>query len=170
MAENPFVDGITNLAIPNSPYGVDLSSCEIPGYLYGIKSKIKDNVYLTEMNVGKDVKLNGMEINKKRGEKFEVHLSLSGSNIKGNAYLEEMSIDGSLLLNNVAIRKDLSLNNIDIRGAFITNEKTKIGGTFDIKNAKIAEYDGPEKLKFATIGATKSTEIPDSMKKALGLK
>ena len=105
MAKNPFVDGITNLAIPDSLNGVCFADHRVKRSLFGIEAAVLGNAdlsgmtvlrnaYLTGMKVSRNANLRGMNVSKdlylgmKASEIF-----LNGMDISRNAYLDGMNVD-----------------------------------------------------------------------------
>lgn len=160
MARNPFVDGITNLAIPDSPYGVDLRGHEISGSLYGIESEVaylnlsdilvKKRVFMRDMNIKGEVALNRAV--------FYDRTELTNTKIR-----KFLDISGMYA-------KELVLDEIEIGTVLIADKDTQIDDTLHIKDATIDGYNGPAELKTGGLEVNEHTKIPDNLKKALGLK
>ncbi len=119
MAENPFVDGITNLAIPDSPHGVDISGHEIPGRLYGIKSVIEGNADLLRIKVGSGCDLRGMCV--------YGHLQMYGAKIGDQNEVARLS--------NIVVEGDASFGGITT--SCIELGGAKIKGKLRLGNGKI---------------------------------
>ncbi len=62
MAKNPFVDGITNLAIPDAAHGVSLKHHQVPGNLFGIEAVVKGDADLRDMQVKGNAYLRDMQV------------------------------------------------------------------------------------------------------------
>ncbi len=140
MAKNPFVDGITNIAIPDSPYGVDLSGRTIKGNLYGIEAKVGGMLDLRSMNVGGRTVLTKMTV----GE-----ASLDYSHFGGQVLMDSIIVEGSLTLNEV-----VSNDYIYLEGAVVKHMKISgrsdyyiwasglhVGGSLHLDDARIPFLD-----------------------------
>ncbi|MEK6868032.1 MAG: hypothetical protein AABX98_04365 [Nanoarchaeota archaeon] len=124
MAENPVVDGITNLAIPNAPCGVYMANHVVPGSLFGVKTNVSGDAYLSGMNVSGDADLSGMIVSKNadlRGIRYTtLHLRRGKPlEIRGTLDLSGASID-HLIVSEDGEEKPL------IVGSYKLNDKTNI--------------------------------------------
>lgn len=116
MAKNPFVDGVTNIAIPDSPHGVYMVGHKLKGMLYGIESLIGGDLELSEMTVGKDIRF------KKMGVEGDLYMHRLKAH---TAELEDIQVTGYTSLTEMEARSYLIImasrftGNVDLTGAKI---------------------------------------------------
>ena len=136
-AKNPFVDGITNLAIPDSPDGVFL-----------VNHSLKNGVLLADgSEIGGDIRMNNF---RSKGVKFEgiyvkkdiyanaimvkEYFIIAQSKLEGGLYIEnakigeadlDLILEGPLDLNNSEFHNILKLSNVKTkRGIHLNNTVT----------------------------------------------
>lgn len=128
MANNPYVDGLTNLAIPDCSNGADLSYHEVRGNLYAIESGINGDLRLTETRVGHEMIIKELEnceylgASRSRFERLELGESEISSlwlhESEGKyVHLNSLSIDECLNANELVAR-DLSAERLVVRGDY----------------------------------------------------
>ncbi|MEK6920533.1 MAG: hypothetical protein AABX82_01515 [Nanoarchaeota archaeon] len=176
MAENPVVDGITNLAIPNAPCGVYMANHVVPGSLFGINTVVSGNAGLSGMNVSGDACLGGMNVSGDAylsGMNVSGNAYLSGMNVSGDAYLSGMNVSGDAYLSGMNVSGDADLSGIRYTTLHLRRGKPlEIRGTLDLSGASIdhliVSEDGEEKpLIVGSYKLNDKTNIPDALMELL---
>lgn len=149
MAKNPAVDGTVNFAIPDSPYGVDISGCKFPGNLYGVESIVEGPFSGHQLSVGRSTDL--------RGARFSGYVGMSGAvigllHLKGayfggnvdfdgvvvqNAYFDDATFGAKVTMRNARFHQFVSM-----RGAIFKGEAHLTGIDFEAAALANARFEG----------------------------
>lgn len=105
MSANPYVDGITNIAIPDCETGVSMENHILRGSLYGIESKMgKSTVSLNYMQVGGNIILSNMKAG---------IVEMTGMYVKEDATLNGLMAD-LISLDKATIKEGLYCNDLNV--------------------------------------------------------
>jgi len=185
MAKNPYVLNRRNVAIPDSPHGVDLDNEVIEGNLYGIESKIDGDLNMMDAQIGGSVSLNDSEIHGaaylkgikvetlySENLKVEQTLTLENAEFK-EADLECIEIGGSLNLSDICaesvsligagIKYNLYLDKSNLE--FLYLDDAAVGNLY-LDGAKI-EYVNYDELMCSSYSISDTTQIPDDFRQYL---
>ena len=197
MANNPFVDGITNLAIPDSEYGVYMVGHKLAGNLFGRESQIEGAAFLSNMKIGGHVDLVGLCVselfmmdtriggneggydNEPEQPHKQKSLNLTSAKLDSYLQLDRLNSAYSVGLTRTQIgalrAKQLTTDgDLDLHGARINDlvnlKGVRIGTRLVLNNAVI--HRCPENVlegAIITHGYTMSdrTQIPDNLRRAL---
>ncbi len=143
MANNPFVDGITNLAIPDSPHGVSIAKRKGLFSLYGIESKIGDVADLSGVHVD--------------------YVFLNGMTVEKILYLNKMVVGNFANFYELHCLKDIYMTGAKFKK--LSAGGLAVDGTLYIDNLVVASYDGGKIAARRVSGIPK--RIPESLQMAL---
>jgi len=143
MAKNPFVDGVINVAIPDSPNGVYMRCHKIEGDLFGIDAVIGEYFNLVGMKVGMEAFLEGIKVD---GDLDVTEMQVSGNGyfngaeIQGDANFKGIIAGVSLCLSNARFAKDVNLSCAEINEVALI-DRVRIGGNLYVDGGKFGCID-----------------------------
>jgi hypothetical protein len=184
MAMNPIVDGIANLAIPDSDYGVSFSYHKIPGSIYGRGVVVSGPLELAYMEVGRCIDLTEMIVKDDGRDYFDFYSDavpgdICLQNTKTNHLqlnkvtadyltLDYIDVEELLYVAGTTIEKSINIFGADIGFLFLSDENLICHGTLTLDCTKVFDYEPKGGLIIAkNVDIGRVCKIPANLREAL---